>query len=41
MLQGKIDQLSGVDKLLSLEQKLKDSIAEKADLEKKVKDLEK
>jgi cell division protein FtsL len=41
MLQSKIEQLSGVDKILALETKLKDSLKEKSDLEKKVKDLEK
>lgn len=37
----KIEQLSGVDKLMTLEQKLKDSTSEKVELERKVKDLEK
>ena len=37
----KIEQLSGVDKLMTLEQRLKDSTNEKLDLEKKVKELEK
>jgi seryl-tRNA synthetase len=39
-LQAKVDDLSGVDRLLQLENKLRDGLAEKADLEKKVKELE-
>lgn len=39
-MQAKVDDLSGVDRLLQLENKLRDGLAEKADLEKKVKELE-
>jgi regulator of replication initiation timing len=39
-LQAKVDDLSGVDRLLQLENKLRDGLAEKAELEKKVKELE-
>ena len=39
-LQAKVDDLSGVDRLLQLENKLRDGLAEKGELEKKVKDLE-
>lgn len=39
-LQLKVDDLSGVDRLLLLENRLRDGIQEKSDLEKKVKELE-
>ncbi len=39
-LQAKVDDLSGVDRLLQLENKLREGLAEKSELEKKVKDLE-
>ncbi len=39
-LQAKVDDLSGVDRLMQLENKLREGIQEKAELEKKVKELE-
>ncbi len=39
-LQAKVDDLSGVDRLLQLENKLREGLAEKSELEKKVKELE-
>lgn len=36
-----MDDLSGVDRLLQLESKLREGLVEKQELEKKVKDLEK
>lgn len=39
-LQAKVDDLSGVDRLMLLEQRLREGIQEKSDLEKKVKELE-
>ena len=39
-LQAKVDDLSGVDRLLQLEYKLREGLAEKSELEKKVKELE-
>jgi hypothetical protein len=35
-----VDDLSGVDRLLQLENKLREGLAEKSELEKKVKELE-
>ena len=35
-----MDDLSGVDRLLQLENKLREGLAEKSELEKKVKELE-
>ncbi len=40
-LQAKVDDLSGVDRLLQLENKLREGLQEKSELEKKVKELEK
>ncbi len=39
-LQAKVDDLSGVDRLMQLENKLREGMQEKAELEKKVKELE-
>jgi predicted RNase H-like nuclease (RuvC/YqgF family) len=39
-LQAKVDDLSGVDRLMQLESRLRDGIQEKSDLERKVKELE-
>lgn len=39
-LQAKVDDLSGVDRLMQLENKLREGLQEKSELEKKVKELE-
>ncbi len=39
-LQAKVEDLSGVDRLLQLENRLREGLMEKAELERKVKELE-